>query len=93
MPPISSGRQIAISLNKKDSLAWLNLHHCYKDIGRTDDATEALETYRTLMKGEQAEAVGQSTNPSNIPGGVSQTGKLADGGSLDIAAGTESVAP
>jgi len=82
----------ATSLNRADSLAWYNLYNTYKEVGRMEEGQEAYRTYEKLindMGGDKPAGVGASPNPANIPGGVSQTGKLASGGSLDQDAGTE----
>ena len=67
-------------MNQSDSLAWMNLYSCYKEVGRMEDAQEAFRKYESLMnQGPQAD------NQTNIPGGVSSTGQLASGGDLDTA--------
>ena len=63
-----------------------------------EEGQEAYRMYEKLMNdmgtGDRPDPTGgQATNPSNIPGGVSQTGKLASGGTLDQKAGTEELMP
>ena len=78
--------KLAASLNRSDALAWYNLYNCYKEVNRLEDAEEAYRTYEKLMKtmGQDTptEKTGQGQNPSNIPGGVSQTGGYAGGGDM-----------
>ena len=72
--------KLATSMNKSDSLAWMNLYSCYKEVGRMEDAQEAFRNYESLMNEGS-----QTDNETNIPGGVSQTGQLASGESMDTA--------
>jgi hypothetical protein len=67
-------------MNQSDSLAWMNLYSCYKEVGRMEDAQEAFRKYESLMSEGS-----QTDSQTNIPGGVSQTGQLASGENMDTA--------
>jgi hypothetical protein len=62
-----------------------------------EDAEEAYRTYEKLMKNMDADVPSsggatEGENPSNIPGGVSQTGGYAGGGGMSgNAAGMETL--
>ena len=78
--------KIATSLNSNDALGWFNLYNCYKEVNRMEDAEDAYRTYEKLMKTMGQDQDGsddgpkEGQNPSNIPGGVSQTGGYSGGG-------------
>jgi tetratricopeptide (TPR) repeat protein len=83
----------AVTLNDHDALAWFNLYNCYKEVGRTEDGNDAYRRYEEIMKGQPmgAGASGDAVNHNNIPGGVSQSGGYAGGGSMgESQPGTES---
>jgi len=77
--------KLAVDLNPQDGTAWLSLYNCYKEVGLMDNAQNAYKKYEALMQGESAPVSGatEGENPSNIPGGVSQTGGYAGGGNME----------
>jgi Flp pilus assembly protein TadD len=77
--------KIAVELNPEDAAAWMNLYTCYKEVGLMEDSQKAYSKYEALMNApvSSAGAVTEGENPSNIPGGVSQTGGYAGGGDME----------
>jgi hypothetical protein len=72
----------AVTLNPADIGAWLNLYNCYKEVGLMEDSQAAYQKYEALMNEPAPVASAGGSNPSNIPGGVSQTSKYAGGGDM-----------
>ncbi len=58
-----------------------------------EESQNAYRKYEAILEGPELQQSHGGENPSNIPGGVSQTSKLAGGGKLqDNAAGLETLA-
>lgn len=73
----------AVSLNAQDVGAWFSLYNCYKEVGLMEDSQQAYRKYETLLNEPAPVATEGGNNPSNIPGGVSQTSQYAGGGDMD----------
>jgi len=84
--------KISVSLNAQDAGAWMNLYSCYKEVGLMEESQKAFSKYEALMNDSELAQAPGGDNPSNIPGGVSQTSKLATGGDMrEDSAGLESL--
>ena len=84
--------KIAVSLNSQDAGAWMNLYACYKEVGLMEESQNAFSKYEAILNAPEPEQAPGGDNPSNIPGGVSQTSKLASGSDLrEDSAGLESL--
>ena len=77
--------KLAVDMNPQDTAAWMNLYTCYKEVGLMEDSQNAYRKYEALMEAPALASSGatEGENPSNIPGGVSQTGGYAGGGDMD----------
>ena len=71
----------------------MNLYACYKEVGLMEESQNAYSKYEAILNGpESQEQAPGGDNPSNIPGGVSQTNKVASGSDLrEDSAGLESL--
>ena len=84
--------KIAVSLNPQDAGAWLTLYSCYKEVGLMEESQNAYSKYEAILNEPELQEATGGDNPANIPGGVSQTSKLASGEDLrDNSAGLESL--
>ena len=83
--------KLSVSLNDQDVGAWFTLYSCYKEVGLIEESQNAYNKYESIMNGPEASGP-VDENPANIPGGVSQTSKLASGADLrEDSAGLESL--
>ena len=70
----------------------MNLYACYKEVGLMEESQNAFSKYEAILNAPELEQAPGGDNPSNIPGGVSQTSKLASGSDLrEDSAGLESL--
>ena len=84
--------KVSVSLNPQDAGAWLTLYSCYKEVGLMEESQNAYSKYEAILNEPELQQAAGGDNPSNIPGGVSQTSKLASGEDLrDNSAGLESL--
>ena len=86
-------KQCILNLRNIIQLVFKNMvKPLYKEVGLMEESQKAYSKYEALMNASELEQAPGGDNPSNIPGGVSQTSKLATGGDMrEDSAGLESL--